>query len=835
MGYESPGERAWTERDFRAGFQTPSRAVSKGHCRQAKTMTSDTVGNLYQTLEFHKVLEDLARRTHCALSAERLRRLKPLPSRARVRQSLDRISEVRTFMDLGGSVSMDPFEDIRKDLKGASIEGAYLDPEAFGRIYRLLALTSRMERFLTQHRANLPHIFKIGRALAPRPGLADQIVKVIDLQSLDIRNSASARLATLRRDLAGTRERVRKQLEDLLSALANKGVLQERFITERSGRWVIPVKETHRHLVKGVLHDKSASGATAFIEPLKTLELNNRIRRLEAEERHEVEKVLRLLTDSVRQASEALEADLEVLVSLDCILAKALTSKTLDQHAPAINNGGALWIKNGRHPLLTLKETPETQVVPLTLSIGEGFNTLVITGPNAGGKTVALKTIGLLALMVGCGLHIPADADSHIPIFGQIFAYVGDAQSIEMDLSTFSAHLRDLKHVVDTSAPGDLVLVDEIGTGTDPQEGSALAMAVLETLTTGGVMTAVTTHHGTLKAFAHETPGIANGSMAFDGQTLVPTYQFCPDVPGSSYAFEIAQRLGLSETVIARARSLTGSQATHLEELVQELGRQIDDNRQLKRTLDAQKAAADRLARLYEMETSRLKKETDAVRRQAVQEAGAIIKNANAAIEEAIRTVRHGGAGKKAIHEAKALIQKQKETLDSEMARVLPLQESATNTYQKDGFPTASQVIWARNGMVGTVLDEESPEGRVLVAFDRLKVHVPRHELKRTHIVEKPLAAGTSAVSVSIPGNLKTELDIRGMRVQEALDVVDKFLDDSALAGSKEVRIIHGVGTGALRESLGAFLREHPHVLKARVGYAGQANPGITIVTMETD
>jgi DNA mismatch repair protein MutS2 len=795
-------------------------------------MSSNSLHNLYQTLEFHKVLEDLAKRTHCSLSADRLRHLKPLENQESVQWHLNRISEIRTFMDSGGSVPMDLFEDIKSPLDKASIEGSYLEANDFRKIYRILTLSFRFDKFLKEHRQDLPKVFSIGKNLAPCRELAEEIARVVDLQSLAIRNSASARLAAIRRDMARTREQVRKQLEDLLGSLAKQGVLQERFITERSGRWVIPVKETHRHLVKGVLHDKSASGATAFIEPLKTLELNNKIRRLEAEERHEVEKVLRLLTDLVREARDALEEDLAILVALDCFLAKALASKALDQHAPALNDGRVLRIKNGRHPLLALKQTPVTEVVPLTLSIGEGFHTLVITGPNAGGKTVALKTIGLLALMVACGLHIPADADSEVPVFRRIYAHVGDAQSIEMDLSTFSAHLGDIKNVVDMGAPGDLVLVDEIGSGTDPQEGSALAMAVLEDLTTKGVMTVVTTHHGTLKAFAHETQGIVNGSMAFDGQTLTPTYRFRPDVPGSSYAFEIAERLGLSDTVIARSRSLMGSQATHLEQLVQELGEQIDQNKRQEKDLGEEKALFERLRRQYEADTARLKKDGKAMRQQAVQEARGIVKNANAAVEEAIRTIREGGASKESICKAKALVQKEKQVLDAKMEPLLQPEDSAGKALSRGTLVPGSHVSWQRNHMVGLVVGGEDQRGRILVAFDTLKAHVPKHELKRILAAEKSVPAGGAAVTVPVPKNVQTEIDIRGMRVEEALDAVDKFLDDAVLVGSQEVRIIHGVGTGALRKSLGPFLHGHPHVLNAKLGDHEQANPGVTTVTM---
>jgi DNA mismatch repair protein MutS2 len=379
---------------------------------------------------------------------------------------------------------------------------------------------------------------------------------------------------------------------------------------------------------------------------------------------------------------------------------------------------------------------------------------------------------------------------------------------------------------------GDLVLVDEIGTGTDPQEGSALAMAVLEDLTSRGVMTVVTTHHGALKAFAHETPAIANGSMAFDAATLAPTYQFRADVPGSSYAFEIAQRLGLPDAVIDRSRSLIGSQASHLEELVQELGEQIDQNRRLKKELEAQKATVARHRRQYETDMAQLKKDTKAIRQQAVEEARAIVKSANAAVEQAIRTIREEGASKEAIREAKALMEEQKAALSSQLEPPLPATASLTKGCQEDGFPPGSQVAWGRHRMVGTVLDGEDPNGRVLVAFDKLKAHVPKQELNTTDMTDRPSAGGVTALNVPVPRNVKTELDIRGMRVEEALDVVDKFLDDSALAGLKEVKIIHGVGTGALKKSLAPFLHTHPHVLASTGGDTARANPGVTIVTI---
>jgi DNA mismatch repair protein MutS2 len=725
---------------------------------------------------------------------------------------------------------METFNNIRSYLRSAAIEGTYLDPKAFHQIHKILGLSARIHSFLEQNRPNFPLLQEVAEDLSPNPSLVKEIDKAIDLGTLDIRDQASVALATIRREMARARERVRRQLESLLDRLARKGILQERLITMRSGRWVLPVKETHKHLVKGALHDKSASGATVFLEPLETLELNNQIRRLEAEERHEVEKILRTLTDLVRKNLSELEQNLDILVTVDCIHAAALASKTLDQHAPALNTNGALKIKSGRHPLLVLRKEPLSDVVPLDLAIGENFNTLVITGPNAGGKTVALKTVGLLALMVSCGLHIPADADSEVPIFQRIFAHVGDAQSIEMDLSTFSAHLSEIKTIVEEASPGDLVLIDEIGTGTDPQEGAALAMAVLEVLTARAVVTVVTTHHGSLKAFAHQAAGTANGSMAFDSQTLTPTYKFRADLPGSSYALEIAKRMGLAEGVVSRARSLMGTQANRLEELILKLDQQIERNKQSERDLRTESLLVDGLRSRYEEQNKRLSSEVKQLRHKAAVEADAIIRQANAAVERAIRTIRENGASKAAIHEAKALIQEEKETIEKELEAAMPDEEVQRQDEVAGELRPGDRVWWKRSGVAGTVLSRVDSDGRILAAFGKLKAHVPREELNRIKDMDRPSAAQVSAVHLDAPEEARTETDIRGMRVDEALSVVDKFLNDALLAGLKKVRIIHGVGTGALRNSLKPFLNQHPLVLGTSPGGAHQENRGVTIV-----
>lgn len=783
---------------------------------------------LYKTLEFDKVLDDLAGRTHSALSAERLRHLRPLANVQLVRKSLGRISELRTHMDSGESFPIGNFEDIGDSLQLAAVEGSYLEPSALRHIHQVLDLAAQIHLFFSEHRSGFPLLQEVGSSLAPNRHLVQEIAKSIDLKTLEIRDQASADLATIRRKMGQARERLRGELEALLERLWRKGILQERLITIRQGRWVLPVKETHRSQIKGVFHDQSASGATLFVEPLETLDLNNQVRRLEADERQEIEKVLRRLTDLVRAGRSDLEQNLEILISIDCIHAMALTSGALSQHEPSVESHGLLKIRKGRHPLLALREDMQSTLVPLDLTIGDGFNTLVITGPNAGGKTVALKTVGLLALMVSCGLHVPADADSQIPLYSRIFAHVGDAQSIEMDLSTFSAHLKGINEIVGGATSRDLVLIDEIGTGTDPQEGAALAMAVLEVLTSRGVLTIVTTHQGTLKAFAHETPGIANGSMAFDRETLTPTYRFRSHLPGSSYAFEIAKRMGLTDTIITRSRSLMGGQAHRLEDLILQLQDQILRNEQLERGLEAQAAVLEDLAKRYREKKDVLDRETTHLRRKAAEEAKNLIRQANAAVEKAIQTIREKRATREAIREARALIEEEKEAVKKALEATSSDAQSQHIDSITDDVRAGDRVYWTRGGINATVLSHEDTTDQVLIASGNLKVRVPKAELTWAKGIEQDPSGLHAHIAIPFPDKVRTEIDIRGMQVDEALEIVDRFVNDALLAGLREVHIIHGVGTGALRNSVIPFLKQHPLVQTTLPGGPHQQNPGIT-------
>jgi len=781
--------------------------------------------NLYQILEFDKILEQLARRAVSEIGAERLRHLSPFNTADEAKRRLDEISELRILID-SDIFPIESFKDIRSYLKIAAIEGAFLDQKKLCDIHHVLSLVETMKRFFNQRKSELVLLSEIAEHLIPNPSLKKEIKRVLDTDTGEVLTHASRALARIRRELTQTRDQIRKKLDMLVASLSRAGVLQERFVTMRNGRWVLPIKETHRHLIRGIVHDQSASKATLFIEPLEILELNNRIRRLEAEERFEIENILRELTTLVRADTDNLYENLESLIYLDCVHAMAQLSRILDGSRPAINTEGNIQIVRGRHPLLLLRRTEPSDVVPLDLNLGEDFSTLVISGPNAGGKTVALKTVGLFALMIRCGLHIPASPDSNIAFFDQIYAHIGDDQSIEMALSTFSSHIQKIKKITERAKPGDLVLIDEIGSGTDPEEGAALGMSILEDLTRRGVITLTTTHLGSLKAFAHQTPGIANGSMVFDVETLTPTYRFRPGLPGSSYAFEIARRIGLSEDIVTRARVFMTSQGNRLEELVMELERQLKVNSQLEEELKKDDAELKELITNYRERIAKLALEADVFRQKAIQEASRILSGANAALEEAVRLVRTRSESRESVRQARKLIADKKAWLKKEIEASQAEDVAQTIGNVKPG----DQVYWKRTRLKGTVIDPLDSTGRILIAAGNVRVRVPAKELSQVSEQTQTQTQSSFGISTPTPDSTLTEKDIRGMRTEEAIAAVDRFLNNAVLAGLKEVRIIHGIGTGALRKSINLFLKEHPLVSDTRQGGQKQENPGVTVV-----
>jgi DNA mismatch repair protein MutS2 len=565
---------------------------------------------------------------------------------------------------------------------------------------------------------------------------------------------------------------------------------------------------------------------------MESVEMNNRIRQLQSAEREEIERILLELSNRLRLHLPKVQENLMRLVQLDAIHAKSNFSRQLDCAAPQLQKDGRLKLAGARHPLLLLSNRKtRAQVVALDLELGGETVTLILTGPNAGGKTVTLKTVGLLSLMTLCGLHIPAQPESQIPIFRRIFVDIGDRQSIEEDLSTFTSRLARVVEILRHTAEGDLVLMDEIGSGTDPEAGAALAIAVLQELTRRCCTTIVTTHHGALKSFAHETPGVANGSMAFDRETLRPTYQFRPGVPGASYAFEIAARLGLQKEVIETASQLVGKEKGNIESLLAELEAKLAEQRQSAEKLKLEETRYTALAKLYEDRFNALKTQERELKQKAVAESEAIVQRANAAIEKAVREIREQAASREAIQSAK----KELQVVQNEIAREkrkLPAEKTAVEAPLQDAQP-GMRVKWLKQNALVTVLEPPDSSRRVLVEVGSLRARVPLAELRPHNAPSPPGLEKLSKVgSIDTPATLP-EIDLRGLRVDEALAAVDKFLDDALLAEWHEVRLIHGKGTGALRQSISNFLKKHPQTQRFHEAAMGEGDYGVTVVELK--
>jgi DNA mismatch repair protein MutS2 len=785
-----------------------------------------------QLLEFDKILEQIAGVALCPISVEQIRALRPSNQAGQIQRRLDELTEMRALLDFDENFPLSSLADLRPALQHLRIANRSLEIRQLIEIAQFLAGARRVRGYLLTRRGKYPLLAEIAQPLTPLQDVEAAIENAINVTDGSVKDSASPVLARLRREIRRATAEARARLQSIVKKLAARDMLQEEVITFRDGRLVLMLKDEYRHRVPGLVHDESASGRTLFVEPMESVEMNNRIRQLQSAEREEIERILLELSNRLRLHLPKVQENLTRLVQLDAIHAKAHFSRQLDGAAPQLQKDGRLKLAGARHPLLLLSsKKARAQVVALDLELGGEMVTLILTGPNAGGKTVTLKTVGLLSLMALCGLHIPAQPDSQIPIFRRIFVDIGDRQSIEEDLSTFTSRLARLVEILQQTREGDLVLIDEIGSGTDPEAGAALAIAVLQELTRRRCTTLVTTHHGALKSFAHETPGVANGSMAFDRDTLRPTYQFRPGVPGASYAFEIAERLGLQKDVVEAATQLVGKEKGNIESLLAELEAKLAEQRQSAEKLKLEETRFTALAKLYEERVNALKAQERELKQKALAESEAVLHRANAAVEKAIREIREQAASREAIQSAKQELQAVQQEIAQEK-KSLPAEAPVAEAPLQEALP-GMRVKWLKQNAVATVLEAPDSSRRVLVEVGMLRARVPLSELRlhesawQTRLESLPKISGTDT-----PATLP-EIDLRGMRVDEALTAVDKFLDDALLAGWNEVRLIHGKGTGALRQSISNFLKKHPQTQRFHEAAMGEGDYGVTVVELK--
>lgn len=755
-----------------------------------------------------------------------LAEIQPSASLSVVREQLARVTEMKRLLEEEGALPLEGIHPVRPALQKSGVEGSVLQPRDLLQIGALLRAARTTRSYVVKRQSVCPLLWELAEPLHADKVLEFNIEQAID-ESEVVKPTASRELQSIRRAIGDRYESLKKRLQGILKSVATQGFSQEEIITTREGRMVIPVKAEFKNQVPGFIHSASSSGATVFIEPADTLDLNNEIRSLQFQEQREIERILRALTAQVAVHRDSLMLSLEMLARIDALHARAQYSIEILGVEPQIAGEGPLRLVAARHPLLLLKHG-YTRTVPLNLELGGETRTLLISGPNAGGKSVAMKCVGLLVLMAQAGLHIPAADGTRLPLFEGVLVDIGDDQSIENDLSTFSSHLRSLRSIAEAAGGSTLVLIDEIGAGTDPAEGGALAAALLEHLTRQRAWTIATTHQGTLKAFAYEAEGIQNGAMEFDQATLTPTYHFRAGIPGSSYAIEMASRLGFSSALIDRARAFLGVQQSRLDGLITELEASAQASRKQMEALQAETTRVDALVRQYEGKIREQAAELKETKRRALEEAREIVAGANAMIERSVRAIRETAAEKKTVRQVRDEVDRLKVDIQERDRSI------AGEAPPPDTVPiTAGARVRLKAGTdTGEVLNVSGDGKQAVVVFGQVKMKVPLHDLVRA-------AGGTSGpqrTSTTTAADLQKpvarELDIRGMSGEEALPLVDKFIDDAVLAGLHRVDIIHGKGTGVLRKKVTEFLAEHPRVKTTRIAEWNEGGMGATVVEL---
>ena len=787
-----------------------------------------------RVLEYRQVVDLLAERAACSLGAERARELLPSPVHAFVQERQQETREARLLTAQHGAMPLGGVHDVRPFLVRAEV-GQNLTPTEFLDLASTLIAGSRMKGFLLRNAEKARLLADRAKSIDEFPQLVGDIEMCIG-RSGEVLDSASPTLASLRSQIKTAANRITERLSSILTSSVYRPMLQDPVIVLRDDRRCLPVRAEHRREFKGIVHDQSASGATLFMEPMVVVELNNELRELEIKERREIERVLARLTASVARLGTRIHGTVEVLGGLDLASAKAKLADDLDAVEPGFNRNGVVRLRDARHPLLD----PET-VVPISVTMGDRFQALLITGPNTGGKTVTLKTVGLLTLMAQAGLQVPAAPGSELAYFDQVFADIGDEQSIAQSLSTFSAHITNIVRILRNVGTRALVLLDELGAGTDPGEGAALAKAILAYLLEHNARVIATTHYGELKEFAYSRDGIENSAVEFDPETLRPTYRLLMGVPGSSNAFHIARRLGMPGRVVDDAMS-------HLSRADLDTGQIMQRLERSKRIADDEKRRAERLSRELEELKSKYEarlRDLELLRREAKerasQEAREVIKQKTEKMENILVELRRQGKEGRRTNSAR---KKMKDTADEMIGGIgyenepLPVDESDVPTALRKGERVR---VLSLGGATGEVL-EPSSDGEAVVQIGVMRVTVPltalRAEKKGTQSAAEPATSkpttrgGVASMALSKAQTIESEITLIAQRVDAALPRLDKYLDDAYAAGLESTRIIHGKGTGQLRKAVWEFLKGDSRIASFQMAHPDDGGAGATVVRL---
>ena len=779
-----------------------------------------------RVLEFTKIRDMLSAYALSEPGKEKCRSLTPLSGLADVNRALDETEEaVSTLAYLGGNPLVG-FDDVTEYLTLAE-KGSTLSQKALLMVAETLRCARAARSALVTEKENTPLITSMASRLQPLRQLETDITEAI-LSEEEISDHASPALLDIRRHIRQVNDRIREKLNAMAHGAGYSKYLMESIVTVRGGRYVLPVKAEYRANVPGLVHDQSATGATLFIEPMAVVEMGNELKEWHMKERDEIERILSALSQQVADSASLIAQNLAILANLDFIFAKGMLSREMDCVRPKMNENGVVNLVRVRHPLI-----PRDQVVPCSLWLGQEFTSLIITGPNTGGKTVTLKTLGLMTLMAQSGLHIPGALGTELSTFEEVYADIGDEQSIEQSLSTFSSHMTNIVSIMNAVTPRDLALFDELGAGTDPTEGAALAQVILNALLKIKTRTAATTHYSELKAYALSTRGVENASVEFDVATLRPTYRLSIGVPGKSNAFEISRRLGLPEYLIEEAKDLLSHDTIRFEDVIAnaEYHRQIaEKERQL-----AEEARAEtvRLRNEAEKLYRDMEEKKESANRKAKEEARRIVEKARRDSEQILYDLKKmKKAGSAPDHEVNALKKRLEEGIDSLSEG---LRTPTGNFAEPPKTLKVGDVVEITHlNTKGTVLSLPDAKGEVQLqaGIMKLKAHLSQLRLAQE---EKPKKK-VSSVSVQTGAARRTvglSCDVRGMALDEALEEVEQYLDEAVLAGLHEVTIVHGKGTGILREGIQKHLKNYPHVKSYRRGKYGEGEEGVTVVELK--
>lgn len=782
-----------------------------------------------RVLEFNKIRDRLASYAVTESGRERCLELVPSGEFDEVKKRQAMTEEADTMISYIGSSPVAYFSDVRQYLKLASV-GSVLTPKALLDVAEMLRASGSMRRSLVStEREDTPYLTELASGLATDKNLQEEIFNAI-LSEDEISDHASTELYNIRRHIRTVNDRMRDKLNSIVRSSSMAKYLTDTVITMRNGRYVIQVRSDCRQNVPGLIHDQSASGSTLFVEPMAVVEAGNDLKQWTAKEKQEIERILRGFSERIAPYADLYRNNIDIMSELDMIFARALMGREMKGVAPKLNCSGHIRLIKARHPLID----PE-KVVPSDMWIGDGFTTLVVTGPNTGGKTVTLKTAGLLTLMAQAGMQIPAAYGSEISVFDNVYADIGDEQSIEQSLSTFSSHMTNIINILGNVTERSMVLFDELGAGTDPTEGAALAISILESLLNRKIITLATTHYSELKAFALSTAGVENASVEFDVETLRPTYRLSIGIPGKSNAFEISRKLGLPDYIIDAASHKLSSDQVKFEDVIAnaEYHRKIAEKER-------------ELAEQAHIETQKLRKEAERIAkdvegrreemlRKAREEARSIVKRAQNESESVISELKKSKAHTEMVkeHELQGLRSRLSEVL-AENTEGPGLNDSAIaeEPVPKDLKP-GETVEMIDMGTKATVVEAPNAKGEVTVQAGIMKMKVSLDRLRRAKPENVPAKkAGKASVNVA-PAMVSLECDIRGMNVEEGILAVDLYLDTVQRSGIKNVSIIHGKGSGILRAGIQAHLKKHPAVSAYRLGRYGEGEDGVTVVTLK--